>query len=116
MFMTIEAFKKTHPSCWADLQYVGLQAAGSPALNKKMMYGGKVTMPLSDIPHTGQKELLINCGGASNKILSPEVKELFKKNVLPVMAEHFPELSLKYTGRIMLHFREGRLTTFTLTH
>jgi hypothetical protein len=114
--MNIETFKKVHSSCWADLQYVGLQAAGIFALNKKRMSGGKFTWPLSDIPYTGQKELLINCGGASNKVLSPEVKELFKKNVLPVIAEHFPELSLKYSGRITLHFREGHLTTFTLTH
>ena len=114
--MTIEAFKKTHRSCWADLQYVGLQAAGSPAQNQKMIYGGKVTLPLSDIPYTGQQELLVNCGGASNKVLAPEVKELFKTDVLPAMAEHFPELSLKYTGRITLHFRDGNLTTISLTH
>lgn len=80
------------------------------------MFGGKVTLDLSDIPFSGSKELLINCGGVSNKALSPEEKGLFKRDVLPVLVEHFPGLSLKYTGRITLHFREGNLTTFTLTH
>ena len=114
--MTIETFKKTHRSCWADLQYVGLQAAGITSLNKKQLFGGKVTLSLGDAPYTGAIELLMNSGGLTNKPLQPKVKELFKHNVSPVMAEHFLGIGRKYTGRIKLHFREGHLTTFNLTH
>ena len=113
--MTIKSFKKMHRSCWADLHYVGLQALGIAALNKKTMQGGKITWPVGDTPYTGRVGLLVNCGGLTNKVVKPAVKEIFKRDVLPVLKEHFPTICRKYTGRIELHFRESRLTTFTLT-
>ena len=112
----IERFKKNHRSCLADLQYVGLQAAGITALHKKLLFGGNVTLPLGDVPYTGEIDLLMNCDGLTNGAIQPDVKKFFKHEVSPVMREHFPEFRQKYTGRIKLHFREGSLTTFNLTH
>ncbi len=109
--MTTETFKDKHSSCWADLQYVGLKAQGLRAGNQKMLFDGKATLPLDE--YSGLVELLVNHGGLTNKKASPASKMLFKNEVIPLLTENFPGLDSKYTGRIKLHFREGRLETFT---
>lgn len=113
--MVIKALNITNNSCRANLQYVGLISAGIPAVNKKMLYGGNYTEQIDGSPFTGCVDLIVNHGGLRNKAAHSAAKELFKYDVMPVLADNFSEVDLKLTGKIQLHFREGTLQSINLT-
>lgn len=114
--MTSETLKSTNPSFWANLQYVGLSAADVPAINQQLYPSGKATLQTDGDPYTGLTTVYVNDGGLQLRTAPAKVKALFIQEVMPVLVEAFPEVDQKYTGKIELHYREGNLTTFNLTH
>jgi len=113
--MTSETLKSAKPTFWANLQYVGLAVEDVPVINQKLYPSGKATLQIDGSPYTGQAELYVSCGGLLMRSATEKVKEIFKQDVMPVLVESFPEVNQKFTGKIVLHFRDGELTTFSMT-
>lgn len=114
--MDFSSLKTKKRSCWANLEFVGLCAAGAPAINGALFHGGKYTLQTDGTPRTGQVVLLVHQGGLRERTIAATVKELFRKDVMPVLAEAFPDVDLKYCGALRLNFNEGILTNFNMVH
>lgn len=113
--MTVKELKATNRSFWETLQYVGFVSENIPAVIKTRLDGGKASMQNGDAPpFTGQAVLSVTMGGLRNKEISSEVKDIFKKELFPILAEveDFTGFDENNSGRITLHFNEGLLTTF----
>jgi hypothetical protein len=102
--------------CLNYLRLIGLNVAGVPAINKRLLFGGKYSFQYDGHPFTGQVDLYVGQGALRNDKIPARVKKLFKKEVRPAMAEVFPEVDQNYSGKIELHLSEGFLTAFNLTH
>jgi len=114
--MIAKMLKSENSSFWSDIQYVGLIEAGAHAVSMKLTHGGRYSLQISDPPFSGQAELLVHCGGLRKQNIPAKVKELFREEIMPVLVEAFPEVIQKFSGKIVLHYREGLLTTFNLAH
>lgn len=102
--------------CWNDLQFVGLQVAGLPSTNKVLLFGGKRSFQYDGQPFTGCVTLYVGQGGLRNQSAALNIKKLFKKAVMPVIAGGLLKVEQKYTGKLELHFSEGCLITLNMAH
>ncbi len=141
IIMNSETLKSLRPSSWANLQYIGLIAAGVPAINMTLLHGGKYTEqiervsvpksePVEILPFNGLVPLNIHQGGLRMREIPSDkcelsekysaqllvrAKKLFREDVMPILLEIFPGIDTKYSGTIELGYREGLLTNFNLT-
>ena len=114
--MTSRSLEKNNYSCWMTLQYVGLKTAGVPAIIKNKLDGGKVSMQMGGKPLTDLVTLRVHQGGLRDRALPTNVKELFRKEIMPTLAITFPNIDQQFIGMIELNFNEGILTNFHLAH
>lgn len=115
--MTIKELRSQHRSVWETLQYIGLISKNIPAVIRTRLDGGKVSMQQdgNTPPFTGQAGLTITKGGLRNNEIPPEWKGTFKQEILPLLLdiEDINGLDLDKSGKIILHFNEGLLTTLS---